>query len=145
MVLDSFFDAVFGSLIETSPGWTVVLISFIFTLLITLAYKYFTDQEIMKSLKGEMKELRKEMKEFKDDPEKMMAIQKKSFEKSMQQMKMQFKPMLITLIPLLVLFSWLRGVYTDMGDVLFGLSWLWIYIISSIIFSIFLRKALKVH
>ena len=145
MVLDSFFDAMFGSVIEASPLWGVILVSFVFTLLITLAYKYLTDQEVMKSLKAEMKEMRKEMKEYKDNPEKMMQIQKQSFEKSMQQMKMQLKPMLITMIPLLIMFTWLRSTYEGTGDLFWIFGWLGTYIITSIIFSIVLRKVLKVH
>lgn len=145
MVLDSFFNFVFGWAITIDPAFGLILISLIFTFLVTLAYKYFTDQTLMKQLKEDLKKLRKEMKDFKDNPEKMIDIQKKSFEKSMQQMKMQFKPMLITLIPLLLLFSWLRVTYQDTGDVLFGLSWLWIYILTSIIFSLILRKVLQVH
>tara|TARA_Y100000031_G_C8061635_1_gene310900 strand:+ start:225 stop:659 length:435 start_codon:yes stop_codon:yes gene_type:complete len=144
-MLDSFFNAIFGSVIESSPVGGIILISFILTLLITVAYKYFTDQEVLKSLKQEMKEMRKEMKEFKDDPKKMMELQKKSMQKSMEQMKMTFKPMLITLLPLLVVFSWLRATYTDLGDVFLGLSWIWTYIIFSIVFSMTLRKILKVH
>ncbi len=145
MVLDSFFNFVFGWAISINSAFGLILISFIFTFLVTLAYKYFTDQDLMKQLKDDMKKLRKEMKEFRENPEKMIEIQKKSFEKSMQQMKMQFKPMLITLIPLLLLFSWLRVTYQDTGDVLFGLSWLWIYILTSILFSLTLRKVLSVH
>ena len=145
MVLDSFFNAIFEGVINYSPLSGVLVVSFVFAVLVTLVYKYSTDQEVLKSLKEEMKELRKEMKDFKDNPDKMMEIQKKSFEKSMQQMKMQFLPMIITFIPLLILFGWLSKTYADKGALIIGLSWIWVYIISSIIFGIALRKLLRVH
>ena len=145
MVFDSFFNSIFGGLIGMSPLGGILLISFILTLVITLLYKVFTDQKALKAIKDEMKEMRNEMKEFKQDPQKMIELQKRSMQKSLEQMKHTIKPMLITMIPLIIIFSWLRSTYTDMGALIFGLSWLWIYILSSIIFSIILRKVLKVH
>ena len=146
MVLDSFFNKIFGGIIESSPLGGLIFISFILTFLITLAYKFMTDQVLMKSVKGEMKDIRKQMKEYKDDPTKVMELQKKSMERSMAQMKNSFKPMIITFIPLIIIFGWLRGVYAELEISFIGISsWLWIYIIFSIIFSITLRKILKVH
>ncbi len=146
MVFDNFFNSVFGWAIEADPLGGLIFISFVLTLLITLAYKFMTDQDLMKSVKAEMKEIRKEMKEFKDNPEKVMELQKKSMDKSMIQMKNSFKPMLITFIPLIIIFGWLRSVYAEeVVKFLWIDSWLWIYIIFSIIFSIALRKFMKVH
>ncbi len=146
MVLDSFFNSVFGGVIESSPLGGLIFISFVLTLLITLAYKFMTDQKLMKSVKEDMKSIRKQMKEFKDEPDKVMELQKKSMEMSMSQMKNSFKPMLITFIPLIIIFGWLRGVYAEETVRFLWIdSWLWIYIIFSIIFSIVIRKVLKVH
>ena len=146
MVLENFFNSIFGWAIEAGPLGGLIFISFVLTFLITLSYKYMTDQELMKSVKAEMKEIRKQMKEFKDDPSKVMELQKKSMDKSMVQMKNSFKPMLITFIPLIIIFGWLRGVYAEeVVKFLWIDSWLWIYIIFSIIFSIIVRKLLKVH
>ena len=145
MVFDSFFNSILGGVIEASPLGGILFISFLITLIITLLYKVFTNQEAMKAIKDELKEMRKEMKEFKEDPQKMMELQKKSMKKSMEQMKHSMKPMLITMIPLIIIFGWLRSVYAETGALIFGLSWLWIYILSSVVFSIALRKILKVH
>jgi len=109
MVLDSFFNSVFGGVIESSPLGGLIFISFVLTLLITLAYKFMTDQKLMKSVKEDMKSIRKQMKEFKDEPDKVMELQKKSMEMSMSQMKNSFKPMLITFIPLIIFFGGLWG------------------------------------
>ena len=146
MALENFFENTLGWAIEWSPLGGLFIISFLLTLLVTLVYKHMTDQELLKSIKEEMKELREEMKRFKEDPKKMMELQKESMEKSMVQMKNTFKPMLITFIPLILVFGWLREKYELIDISFLGItSWLWIYIIFSIILSTTLRKFLKVH
>jgi len=144
-MLDAFFNSIFGKMIEASPLGAILLISLIVTLLTTLVYKYFTKQKVLKAMKEEMDDLRKQMKEFKNDTQKMMELQKKSFQKSMEQMKHSFVPMLITFIPLIIIFGWLQATYKEIGNLLGPLNWLWIYILSSIIFSIILRKIMKVY
>ena len=146
MVLDSFFNAIFGWAMESSKVWGLFVISLVLTFFVTLVYKFMTDQEALKSIKQEMKDIRKEMKEVKDNPDRMMELNKQSMEKSMVQMKNSFKPMIITFIPLIIIFGWLRETYAELPiEFLWFSSWLWIYIIFSIIFSIFIRKLLKVH
>jgi len=146
-MFDNFFNMLFGPIMALQVPYNLAVLSLILTTFITLVYKYVTDQELMKSLKEEMKEMQKQMKEFKDDPPKMMEMQKKAMEKNMKYMMHSFKPMLITFVPLILVFGWLRNYYTNLGnpDVLFGLSWLWAYIIFSIAFSIVIRKLFKVH
>lgn len=147
MVLDSFFNSIFGWAIESSPLWGLFVVSFILTFFVTLVYKFMTDQEALKSIKQEMKEIRKEMKEFKDDPEKMMELNKRSMEKSMVQMKSSFKPMIITFIPLIIVFGWLRNIYEGVQLNFLGFidGWLWVYIIFSMVISLTLRKLMRVH
>ncbi len=125
-------------LIQTNPRTSIIIISLIVTIFITVVRYYMTDRERMKEIKAKQKELRKEMKQYRDHPEKMMEINKKMLEDMPEQMKMSFKPMLITLIPILLVFGWMRAVYvgTAIAD-----TWLWWYIGSSIIFSIFLSKS----
>ncbi len=157
MVLNSFFNAIFGFIVDKSPVGTVLIVSFILTLIVTLVYKLTTNQTLLKALKEEMKTLRADMKLYKNDHSKLMELQKKSMEKSMEQMKHTIKPMIITFIPLIFIFGWLRDTYPaeqiilkfpfnlpKMGSSL-GFGWLGIYVLSSVIFSIILRKILKVH
>lgn len=146
MVFDNFFNSVFGFLISWNPLAALIIISFILTALITIAYKYLTDQELMKSLKTELKSLQKEMKEAKHDTQKLMQLQKQSMEKNMKYMMNSFKPTLFTLIPLLIIFSGMRNSFANVELNFIGInSWIWIYIIFSILFSIILRKLLRVH
>jgi len=144
-MLDSFFNAIFGVIIEAWPLGGVLVVSFVLTLLVTIIYKYMTDQRRLKEMKDEMKDLRNQMKQHKGDQAKLMEIQKQSMQKSMEQMKHTFKPMLITFLPLIVIFSWLRNTYDPVGTLIGPLTWIWVYIISSIVFSFILRKVLKVH
>lgn len=148
MVLDGIFNPTLGWVLDTLPSpWGLLALSILLTLLMTLAYKYFTDQNLMKSLKEEMKAMQGEVKGMKDQPDKMMAKQKDLMDKNLKYMKQSFKPMLITFLPMIVIFGWLKGYYTLKGnpDILFGLSWLWAYIIFSVVMSFALRKLFKVH
>jgi uncharacterized membrane protein (DUF106 family) len=156
MVLDSFFNSIFGPLIKAvGYRWSLVIISFILTLLITLAYKVLTKQELMKSLKAELKLLQQELKKVKDHPEKFTRINKQLMEKNLQYFKQSLKPMAITFIPIIIVFGWMRKTYLPTGDLFSwgfsipffgtGFGWLMTYIVTSIIFSIIIRKLLKVH
>lgn len=145
-MFDSFFDATLGKFFLLPEPWAILGIAFILTLITTLVYKYMTNQEMLKSLKTEIKEIQNEMKSSKDNPDKMMQAQKLAMEKNMVYMKHSLKPVLVTFVPFILIFGWLRIHYTILGDpsILFGLSWIWVYLIFSILISIALRKLLKV-
>ena len=145
-MFDNFFNLIFGPIMNLPDPINLLIISFILTGLITLAYKYLTDQEKMKGLKGEMKLAQKNMKEFKDQPDKMMAMQKDVMKKNMEYMKHSMKPTLFTFVPIIIIFGWLRNYYEALGnpDVFLGLTWIWAYIIFSLVISIVLRKVMKI-
>lgn len=123
------------------------IVSLILTGIITLAYKYLTNQTKMRELKEEMKNMQKSMKEMKDKPDKMMAMQKETMKKNMEYMKHSMKPTLFTFLPIIIIFGWLRGYYDALGNpqVFLGLTWIWVYIIFSLVISIALRKVLKIY
>ena len=145
-MFDGFFNAVFGPIMNLPDPLNLFIIAFILTGIITIAYKYLTDQKKMKELKEEMKGMQKRMKELKDQPDKMMALQKDSMKKNMEYMKHSMKPTLFTFVPIIIIFSWLRSYYTALGNppVFLGLKWIWVYIIFSLVISIVLRKVLKI-
>ena len=143
--ISSFATSALKPFIEWNPLISLLIISFILTLITTLSYKYLTNQKMMKESKDEMKILQNEMKELKNNPNRMMEKQKMMMEKNMKIMMHSFRPLLFTFIPFLLIFIWLRGVYEPFGSIFIGLSWIWAYIISSFIFSIVLRKLLKVY
>ncbi|MDP3918425.1 MAG: EMC3/TMCO1 family protein [Nanoarchaeota archaeon] len=147
MSFTSMLNPILGPIMSIPSPYNLILISFLITGAITLVYKFMTDQTLMKELKAEMKSMQKEMKEFKNDPDKMIGLQKQVMEKNLKYMMQSLKPTIITFIPIIIIFGWLRTYYTELGDpiVLFGLSWFWSYFIITIILSIALRKLLKVH
>jgi len=144
-MLDSLFNGLFGGLIEWSPAGSLIIISLIMSLIVTLVYKWTTDQEVLKSLKAEIKELQKQMKEFVSDPEKSLQIRKDLNQRVMKQFKSSMKPTLFTLVPFLILFSWMRAVYTPMGPLIIGLSWFWVYLIASVVFGQIFKKLFRVN
>lgn len=124
-----------------NPKLSVIILAFLVTLVMTLVTKKFTDQNRMKELKKIQKACQIKLKDAKGNLEEQKKIQKEMMDCSMELMKHSFKPLLITFIPLLLFFWWIRGIYT--GTELAN-SWLWYYIGVSIISSIILRKVLDV-
>ena len=135
----------------SQPVLFMAVASLLITIFITLIYKKVTDQSEMKRLRDELKSMQKEIKEKKDQPEKMMEIQKGLAAKNLEYMKHSFKPMLYTFFPVILVFYWLRGIFEETGTLLtlpiFGwnLNWLWTYIVFSLVFSLIVRKVMKVH
>ena len=101
-------DPVLNPLLALGPIWAILIISLVVSLIITLVYKFATNQEKMKELKLEMKTSQKKMKELKNEPEKLMAMQKESMKKNMEYMKHSFKATLITFIPVIIIFGWMQ-------------------------------------
>lgn len=117
----------------------VIIIAFI-SFVLTLAQKYFSDQEELRKLKQEQKILQEEMKKYRDHPEKLLELQKKQLEFLPKTFDLTLKPLIITSIPVLLLFMWFR----DYLDPKLGGWWIAYYIIGSMIFSSIFRKILKV-
>ena len=138
-------------LVALYPAWFMIVASFIIALLISIIYKYTSNQLEVKRIRDEMKSLQAKVKENKDDKEKMAEIQKEIAGKSLEQMKHSFKPMLYTFLPVILIFYWLRGLYEEMGVILilpfvgWGLNWIWTYILFSFVFSLLLRRILKIQ
>ncbi|MBR9706702.1 DUF2208 family protein [Candidatus Pacearchaeota archaeon] len=126
-------------MIQGNPRVAIIFFSFLVTLFITVITYYMTDREKMKAIRDRQKLLRKEMKQYRDNPQKMMELNKQLMADFPEQMKHSMKPMLVTIIPLLILFSWLRSTFAQTA---IAGSWFWWYLVSSIIFSMFLRKSL---
>src|SRR5574342_690488 len=108
-MFDAFFDSAFGFLLNCLPLLAIALVSYVISLLITLIYKWTTNQQEMKRLKDELKEHQTKMKTHKDDPEKMMAIQKQAMAVNMQYMAKSMKSTFITFIPILLIFVWVSA------------------------------------
>ncbi len=113
-------DTIFGPLLGLPPLAAVALMSFFVSFLISVIYKYTTDQNLMKRLRDEMTELQREAKELRDHPEKALAVQKQMMETNMKYMMQSMRSTLFTMLPILLIFGWMSGhfAYTPlmMGD-----------------------------
>jgi uncharacterized membrane protein (DUF106 family) len=127
-------------LLQNYPKASIVLLSVLITFVLTLIYKYTTNQERIGEIKKMQKDYQEKAKALKSQPEKMMEMQKKILELSGEMMKHSMKPMLITMIPMFVLIIWIKKIYAPVLS-----SWIWYYILSAIIFNSLFRKLLKVQ
>ncbi|MBS1266082.1 MAG: hypothetical protein MAG795_00047 [Candidatus Woesearchaeota archaeon] len=85
----------------------IAIVAFVVSVFSIIVWKLVTDQDKMKSIQDRQKKMRKEMKKCKDNPDKMMKLQKKSMELSMEIFPQTMKIMLITIIPIFLIFNWL--------------------------------------
>lgn len=98
------FGAIFG----------VFIIATIVAFLITLANKLLVDQDRLQYLQKEMKEYQQEMmKAQKSGDPKLMAEMQKKQSKFMdiqkEMMFNSFKPMIVTFVPIIIVFYWMAG------------------------------------
>jgi len=126
--------------ILANPKTSIIIISFVATLIITVLNLLLTNKHLMKEIQERQKRLREEMKKYRDNPEKMMEINKQIMEDFPKQMKESLKVSMVTLIPFLLLFKWMRGIFAETA---IAGNWIWYYIIFSLIFSMILRKVFK--
>ena len=135
-----------------NPIVDIYLVTLVTSLFITLVNKYLSDQVAIKALRLEMKESQKKMRKvMKKDPKKAQKMQQAHMKKSFEMMKHTMNPkiMLTTMVPILVIFGYMRTLYSPLGEFfnIFGFTtfgWLGTYIVFSIINSIVLKKVLDV-
>ncbi len=107
--LNNSLDFVFSPLLNLGVFWTVLIISFLLSVLITVIYKYTTDQNLMKQLKEEIKSLQKESKTLQNHPEKFKEVQSQMMKINMRVMSESFKPMLYYFLPIILIFGWMNA------------------------------------
>jgi|WetSurMetagenome_2_1015567.scaffolds.fasta_scaffold164579_2 uncharacterized membrane protein (DUF106 family) len=129
------------NIIQAYPKTSVIFVALAVTFLSMLITKYLTNQEKMRELKARQTACQKLMKDVKGDPAKMQKIQSDMMACSAEMMKMSFKPMLITFIPFLIIFAFLRGAFATST---IASSWFWYYLVVGIASSFLFRKLLKV-
>lgn len=142
-------DPTFGFLINWNMLWGLIIIVLFINLIITFVHKYTTDQAKLKELKEKSKEIQSQIKEAQknQDQEKVAELSKQSFSQMGEQMKQSFASMGYTAIPIILFFRWFGDFFTDLDnpDIFLGFGWLGTYLIFSIIFSMVIRKILKVQ
>ena len=126
------------STINAYPTYSIIFFSLVVTLISTLVTKWLTNQAHLKTLKERQKQIQKDLKKCKPGDKLFEELQAELIQISMTMMKSTFKPLLITFIPFLILFGWIRRTYVDILP-----GWLWYYIISSMAASLIYRKIFK--
>ena len=129
---------------KTYPIPSVILIGIVITLVSTLVTRYFTDQEHLKALKKRQKEIQEQIKKEHNNPNMLEALNKEMLEITGTMMKSNFKPMLITFIPFILIFGFISRTFAPLipGKWLFPV-WIWWYLGSSIVSGIIFRKVFK--
>ncbi len=97
-----------------NPALTVLIISFIVSLITTIANKYLVDQDEMNDIQARMKDFQNELRDAqkRGDGKKVAELQAKQADMMQEQSKMmtnQFKPMIVTMVPILLIFFWMRA------------------------------------
>lgn len=154
---------IFEEFVKSQPLISIIVFSFVIMLVLTLIYKFCTNQKRMKEIRDEQKLIQTQIKTEKD-PQKMMGLQEQLLKKSAEQMKATMLPMFLTLLFIGPVFIFLRNLYitAKVGIILpwnfnipvfcsilpglcDGAGWFLCYIIFGTVFSIIQRKILKVH
>ncbi|PIN90175.1 hypothetical protein COU57_04320 [Candidatus Pacearchaeota archaeon CG10_big_fil_rev_8_21_14_0_10_32_14] len=141
----SILDPSAGALLDLNVIWGMLLLVLILSIIMTIVQKYATDQVTLKEMKMEQKKLSEEMKKVKDNPSRMMELQKESMKFMMPMMKLSMRGIIYTGIPLILMFRWFMDYFSANPYKFFGfMTWLWFYLIASIVFSSILRKYMDV-
>jgi uncharacterized membrane protein (DUF106 family) len=141
---------IFAPILGLPPAVGELIIAAFITLIITLFYKYLVNQNKVKEIRDKTKELQKQIKEAKDK-ETTNKLTTEMFSLSNQQMKMTFKPMMITLVFVVLIFPWLGtafpGQIVTLPFEMFGrtsFGWFLWYVVISVPLSFIFRKAMDV-
>jgi uncharacterized membrane protein (DUF106 family) len=100
----------------TNQAYEIAFITLFISAISALVRKATVDFEKVKESREKMKEHQKAMAEAqkKGQTEKMLKAQEEMSKHMMEGMKQQFKPLLITLIPFILIFGYLNTTYSDL-------------------------------
>ncbi len=96
----------------------------------------------MREIKKRQKELQVEMKKFQKEGNqaKVLELNKEMMSYVGETFKHSFKPMIITIVPILLFFGFIRNAYAETS---IAGSWFWWYLGGAIGSSMILRKIFK--
>tara|TARA_Y100000031_G_C8169501_1_gene361053 strand:- start:209 stop:742 length:534 start_codon:yes stop_codon:yes gene_type:complete len=171
-ILDSVYqvmDWIFWPLfhISSNPKFNailgVMLISLLISVIIVGITSKIVDQKRMKKLKAKTAKYQETIKKAqkRKNMKKVSSIQKEMMKNQKEMMGMSMKPMMYTMIPIIVIFTWLsqydflNDFITQQGYLIalpftlpkFGatLGWLGWYILCSLPMSVLIKKILKIE
>ncbi len=131
-----------ADLIQSNPKISIVIIGLAISFLISLVNYLVLDKEKMREIKAKQKAIQEKMKAHQKagEHDKALAVSKDMLAHNMEIMKHSLKPTLITAVPILILFGFIKGVYSETS---IASSWFWYYLISAVAGSIIFRKLFK--
>lgn len=159
-LLTAFFSPV--AQLGSTPRQEIILVIFcaagLVSLISTLVYKMFVNQEEMRDIKKKLETLQKKLQKAQTEQktEEMQKIFQQITTIQFDMMGKTMKPTMFSLIPILMIFTWIRafvGTYGPLEYVIImpfpffykSLGWLGWYILSSLAISFPLRKLLGVE
>ena len=118
MVLDV-LNAIFNPILALdpnpqNPALTVVIVAFIVSLITNIANKYLVDQDKVNESQNKSKELSSKLREAQKSGDgkeiaKLQAEQTEMLKNQNEVMMESFKPMIVTMVPIILIFFWMRA------------------------------------
>lgn len=108
MPIGELLNPILNPLLALPPTVAVAVVSFIVSLIIAVITKYTTDQNLLKKLREEIKEMQQAIKK-EENKVKAAQMNKDLMKKSLEQTKHSMRSMFFTLIPILIIFSWMSA------------------------------------
>jgi uncharacterized membrane protein (DUF106 family) len=102
-------NSVLEPLLSLHPFWAITIVALALSILITVIYKYTTNQKELKNIRDETKTIQNEMKASRSDMQKMTELNQKLLKLTSQQMKHTLKSYIFTFLPVILIFGWLQG------------------------------------
>lgn len=126
--------------ILANPKTGVLAISVFISLIVTLANYFLMDKKRMKEIKDRQKVLQAELKKHKGNREKEQEIGQELMSHAAEMFKHSFKPMIITILPVILIFGWMRKILVDTS---IAGTWFWWYLFGAIVSGMIFRKVFK--
>lgn len=126
-------------IVQAYPKISVIAFALLITLFISLVNYFIMDKDKVRDLRERQKSLQEKIKS-ESDPKRKMELSNEMMGHAMESMRHSFKPMLVTMIPVLLAFWFVKGLF---AETLIAKTWIWYYLVSAIIGSLIFRKILK--
>lgn len=140
-------NSVFAPLFSLDPAISVLILCVLVMFILTASKRLIVNQGVLRDIKAQIKEKQKKMKEIKDNEEERKKVMNEVMSLSNKQMKMNMKPMIISLLIVALILPWMAITFTGpVVDVPFVwpfsnanyMGWLgWYFILSMPLVQIF--------
>lgn len=152
-MISGFLTALFAPILALPAFIAELIIAMIIVFIATLFYRFAVNQNALRELKNEQKEKQEKIKELqKTNPQEATQMMNAVLKLTNKQLRMNIKPLILTLILAFIFLPWLGSVFTEPVVYLpFSLpffennfGWLAWYIIVSMPLNFLFRKIMGV-